>query len=64
MNFFGKKTELEQKIESVKSVFNAEYEMADVFIEAMREWARLETDYARELMNIKTKIDKVPRKLQ
>ena len=64
MNIFGKKNEFEQKIDSYKSLFTTEYEMADTFVESIKDWARLEADYARELMNIKTRLDKIPRKLQ
>lgn len=64
MNIFGKKSEFEQRVDNFKQLFNAEYEMADTFVEAIRDWARLEADYTRELMAIKAKIDKIPRKLQ
>lgn len=64
MNIFGKKTELEQKIESFRQLATVEHEMADTFVEAIREWAKLEADYARELMGLKTRLDKMPRKVQ
>lgn len=64
MNIFGKKSDLELKIDSFKQLFAAEYDMADTFVEAVRDWARLESDYAGELLVIKTKLDRIPRQLQ
>lgn len=64
MNIFGKKNEFEQKIDTFKQLFNTEYDMADTFVETIREWARLEADYSRELLAIKAKIDRIPRKMQ
>ena len=38
--------------------------MIDVSHEALRDWAKLETDYVRELMLIKTRFERIPSKFE
>lgn len=63
MNLFGgKKSELDNKIEQFKLLFNQEFDQAELALEGMKDWVRLEVDYARELMFIKNKLEKIPSK--
>lgn len=65
MNIFGgKKSEFEAKVDQLKSVFNQEFGYTDTALECLQDWARLEFDYARELMIIKHKLDKIPQVFQ
>lgn len=60
MNIFGKKSEVETRVESIKNYFGIEFEIVDTAIEAMSDWVKLESDYGRELYLIKAKLDRIP----
>lgn len=64
MSLFGKKSELEISIEKFKQTFVAENEIAEISAEVWKQWAKLESDYARELLMIKSQLDKMPRKFE
>lgn len=64
MSLFGKKSELEISIEKFKQTFVAENEIAELSAEVWKQWAKLESDYARELLMIKSQLDKMPRKFE
>lgn len=64
MNIFGKKTDLENNIEKFKQIFTTENDIAEAAGDIWREWGKLENDYARELIGIKSRLDKVPKKFE
>lgn len=61
---FGSKTELDIKIGQFKQVFNIESSISEISTEAFRDWARLENDYARELLNIHARLNAIPNNFQ
>ena len=64
MSLFGKKYELEVSIDKFRQTFTVENEMAEMSSEVWRQWSKLESDYARELLMIKAQLDKMPRKFE
>ena len=64
MSLFGKKSEMEQCIDKFKQTFAAEHEIAEMSSEVWKQWSKLENDYARELLMIKSQLDKMPRKFE
>lgn len=64
MSLFGKKNELEVSIDKFRQTFTVENEMAEMSSEVWKQWSKLESDYARELLMIKTQLDKMPRKFE
>lgn len=64
MSLFGKKNDLEVSIDKFRQTFAVENEMAEMSSEVWKQWSKLESDYARELLMIKTQLDKMPRKFE
>lgn len=64
MSLFGKKNDLENCIDKFKQTFIAENEIAEMSADIWKQWSKLESDYARELLMIKTQLDKMPHKFE
>lgn len=43
----------------MKLLFQGEFEMTETFLEAMRDWVRLEELYARELGEVRKKLGRI-----